>query len=207
LFCYFYVMMGEGTMANNRYRPGWDNQRTIPARPGQDRYTNKDSWLPCIKNARTKTERLDCLNKVQQERPNDPVVRAMIYQEVKEVVDRDPFLEYHAENTNAYRVIDRAQQVLIVPKERAVPESYPVRRPEPVRMAYRYLLYVALGLILSGLGAVIFAPFAWRYAFRAYRQTRSRADRVRAGVAAALVLALFALGLALTYLFWIHIRG
>lgn len=192
---------------NNR-RPGWDYEATVPSRRAVK--DNKDSSDPCTKAPRTKTERLDCLNKEHQDRPGDPVVRAQIYQEVKEVVDRDPYLEYHAENTNAYRVIDRAQQVLIVPKERAKPEPFPVKRPQPIHMAYRYLLLAMLGLALSGLGAVVFAPLAVRAAFRALGDralAHDTADHVRAQVVIALSVLLFAAGLALVYLLWIHIRG
>lgn len=180
---------------------------TMPVPQRQNQYPNKDTGLPCTKTARTKTEKLDCLSKILEQYPNDPVVRAMIYREVKEVIDRDPYLEYHAENTNTYRVIDRAQQVLIVPKERATPEPYPVKRPEPIRMAYRYMLFVILGLFLSGLGAVIFAPFAVRYSLRALNQGRTQADRVRAAVVAIFSMAFFGLGLALAFLLWLHIRG
>lgn len=195
-------------MTNNQRRRPWSNyEQTIPSPPRQNNDRNKDNEPPCTKTARTKTEKLDCLNQIQQEHPDDPAVRAMIYQEVKEVVDRDPFLEYHAESTNAYRVIDRAQQVLIVPKERAVPEPYPVKRPEPFRMANRYLVFVILGLMLSGLGAIVFAPFAVRYALRALRQSRSPADQVRAAVVAILAILFFGVGLALAFLLWLHIRG
>lgn len=183
-----------------------NNETTIPTRRHVDQ-PNKDTALPCDNAAQTKTEKLDCLTKAHQEHPGDPRVRAAIYEEVKEVVDQDPYLEYHAENTQAYRVIDRAQQVLIVPKERARPETYPASRPVPIRRAYRYLLYAALGLILSGLGAVIFAPAAMRYAFQALGPGSQPADRVRARVISGLALVLFAAGLAFVYLLWIHIRG
>jgi hypothetical protein len=195
-------------MANNNKRRPWGHyESTIPSPPRQDKYSNKDREAPCIKTARTKTELLDCLDKMQQERPEDPAVRAMIYNEVKEVVDRDPYLEYHAENTHSYRVIDRAQQVLIVPKERAVPEPYPVKRPEPFRMANRFLVLVILGFALSGLGAIVFAPFAFRYAIRALGESRSPADQVRAAVVAILAMLFFGAGLALVFLLWLHIRG
>ncbi len=195
-------------MTNQNRRRPWSNyEQTIPSPPRQDKYANKDRELPCTKTARTKTELLDCLNKSLQEHPDDPAVREMIYQQVKEVIDRDPYLEYHAENTHSYRVIDRAQQVLIVPKERAVPEPYPVKRPEPFRMANRYLVFGILGLALSGLGAVIFAPFAVRYALRALSESKSPADQVRAAVVAILAMLFFGAGLALAFLLYLHIRG
>ncbi len=202
-------------MDNRNIRPTRNYQPTVPSRPRVE--NNKESASPCTKAPLTKTERLDCLNREHQDRPGDPLVREQIYQEVKEVVDHDPYLEYHAENTSAYRVIDRAQQVLIVPKERARPEPYPVNRPVPVRMAYRYLMFAAIGLVLSGLGALLFAPLAARAAVRALNDRSLNtnpaasavdyADRVRARVVLALAFLLFIAGLALTYLLWVHIRG
>ena len=197
----------------NQSRPTWDSESTLPVRPqpAASRPLPDVNNDPCAKPAQTKTEKLDCLNKEHQDRPGDPLVREQIYEEVKEVVDRDPFLEYHAESTSAYRVIDRHQQVLIVPKERARPEPYPVQRPEPIRQAYRFLLYAALGLVLSGLGAVIFAPVAVLHAIHALNAPQqgeeNRANRVRARVVISLSVLLFAAGLVLAYLLWIHIRG
>ncbi len=194
-------------MANDELRSGRDPEPAIPAPPRWSKNANKDNKQPCWKTARTRTEKLDCLSKIQQEYPNDPVVRKMIYQEVKEVIDRDPYLEYHAETTNTYRVIDRAQEVLIVPKERAAPEPFPPRRPEPIRMAYRYLLFSLLGLFLSGLGAMVFAPIAERYAFSALSKARTHGDQIRAAVVGILAPVLFVLGLALTLLLYVHFIG
>lgn len=199
-------------MQDSNNRPGWDSDPTIPLRrratadPAGGNI-NKDHELPCTKTARTKTEKLDCLNKLQMLRPFDPAVRAQIYQEVKEVVDHDPFLEYHAENTHAYRVIDRAQQVLIVPKERALMETFPPKRPEPIRKAYRYQVFALLGLFLAGLGGVVFGLLAGIAALSALGKERSRPERVRAMVSAVVSLALFVVGLALVYLLWLHIQG
>ncbi len=198
-------------MTDKNWKPGRDPHSTIPLRPdeGSRRWVdpNRDSGMPCTKMARSKTELLDCLNKEQQRRPDDPAVRAMIYREVREVVDRDPYLEYHAENTQAYRVIDRAQQVLIVPKERAQPERFPVQRPEPLRKANRYQLFAILGLLFAGTGAVVFSLVSARYAFPAMLKERSTANQVRAGVSVLLSMALFVIGLALVYLLWLHISG
>jgi hypothetical protein len=188
-------------MGNNVYRPR-------PAVKAQGEIQpNKDREQPCLQSARTKTELLDCLSKMQEQNPNDLALRDRIYRELREVVDHDPYLEYHAESAKAYRVIDRRQQVLIVPKERAVPESFPTNRPEPIRKTFRYLELAALGLFLSGLGAVTFGLLAVVTAFRALGQVRGRDDRVRAGMSIWVSLALFGLGLALVFLLWLHIRG
>lgn len=186
-------------MSNQLYdsRPSAAAQEGV--KPAQERER------PCIETAQTKTELLDCLSKMQEQDPNDLAVRGRIYYEMCEVVDRDPYLEYHAENAIAYRVIDRNQQVLIVPKERAVPESFPPRRPEPIRKTFHYLLLAGLGIFLAGLGAVVFGLLALVAAFQALGQSRRRDDRVRAAVGAVVSLALFALGLALVYLLWLHI--
>ena len=56
-------------MANGEdpWKAGGNTQPTIPARPNQAAARNREGDLPCTKTAHTKTEKLDCLNQLQQQ--------------------------------------------------------------------------------------------------------------------------------------------
>lgn len=153
-----------------------------------------------------KTEKLKELTRARLRQPQDQRLKAAVYEEVKQVLEEDPSLVYQDETEAAYQVMDHAQEILIVPKERAVPEPFPVQRPEPIRKAYRFLFWSVLGLLFSGLGALLFAPAAGLHAARALGQTGSK-DHARARVVLILAVLIFGLGLALAYLFWLHVQG
>lgn len=160
-----------------------------------------------VKAWATKTGKPAALNPAYPRVPIDLRLKQFIYDEVKQALDQDPFLAYEDETEAAYRVHNHAKEALIVPKERAVPEPFPVHRPPLIRKAYRFLLLAAVGLVLSGLGAIIFAPAAGLYALRSFAEPLQRADQVRGGVIFGLSVAVFLVGAALAYLFWLHLVG
>jgi hypothetical protein len=135
------------------------------------------------------------------------LLKNKISEEIKEVIERDPFLVYEGETDSAYKIHNHAEDELIVPKERAVPEPFPARRAEPIRKAYRFLLWATLGLILSGLGAIFLAPAAGLYALRGLNGALSQHDRARGWVILALAVVVFLVGAALAYLLLLHWLG
>ncbi len=190
----------------------WSDEPTKPVKPKnlfnvlqrRKKDGKVDVWVP---KRSYKTAKLEALTKARLRYPDDRYIKNTIYEEVKEVTDKDPFLAYEDENEVAYRVHDHTQEVLVVPKERAIPEPFPVRRPEPIQKAYRFMLWAALGLILSGLGAIIFAPVAGWWATRAINGRTDPRDRTRAWVTFFLAVLLFLVGLLLAFLFWIHMAS
>lgn len=130
-----------------------------------------------------------------------------MYRRVKDLLERDPFLAYLEETDDLYRVRNHADLILTIPKDRAVPERFPPRRPALIQSTYRRLVWATVGLILSGIGALVLAPLAaWR-ALQALGRPLSRADRARARIAFFLAALLFVLGLLLSSLFWLHLAG
>ncbi len=168
---------------------------------------NTDAWLLYAKSAATIREEFLYLNQAQQFFPDNPRFKAVIYQEMKNLLDQDPFLAYQGETEDVYQVFSREAALLNIPKERARPEPFPTIRPPKIQKAYHYLVLAIFGLILSGLGAVVFGPVAVRQAWEAMQEAPGRADRARARLILGLAVCMTVAGLLLVYLLWLHIQG
>lgn len=124
---------------------------------------------------------------------------------VRKLIERDPFILYLDETDSFYQVRNGEQLQLTIPKDRAVPQAYPARRPKPLQQAYHWLGLAFLGLPLAGLGAIIFAPLAAAAAFRLYLQAASNANRIYSMTVILLAGGLWLVGLLLAVILLVHI--
>jgi hypothetical protein len=128
---------------------------------------------------------------------------------LKESLDKDPFLRYLEETDELYRVINAQRVVLSIPKKRAPanPPSPDQAPSGPLKGAYRWLTMSILGLLLAGIGAVIFAPLAALAALRVQNSLQSHAERVSFTVILIVAFGLFVIGVLFSILFILHWLG
>jgi hypothetical protein len=143
------------------------------------------------------------LNRATAANPQRQTAVRKVAETLHHILYQNAFLGYIDESDSLYRVWTGAGLVLHVPKSRAVPELYPLKKPSPLQPVFRWLGLALLGLPLAGLGAFIGLFVALLYAVWAYRQPLDQADQVRADVAllAMMVLAGVAFVLALLLVF------
>lgn len=166
-----------------------------------------DAWLFRSRLAPSKEESLFCMSQVNRINPSHPWGKKDSYTLVWDLLAQDPFLAYQDETDELYMVRSSAYMSLAVPKDRAVSEPFPPPRPGRLAPAYHWLALAALGLLLSGIGALVFAPLAVFSAMSTLPTSPSSADRMRAGIVILVGLLLLAVGALLAWLLYIHFRG
>ncbi len=168
---------------------------------------NFEAWFLRATLSPSLEERLFCVNTLNELCPDCQDRHHVAFSAVKELLDRDPFLAYLEENPALYRVIGKNNQVLVIPKKRTPikPTLSESEQPSPLKAAYSLLVIAIFGLLLAGIGALIFAPLAVLAAFQAPRS--SHAERVSFAILLILASLLFLIGLAFGYLFLLHVIG
>jgi sterol desaturase/sphingolipid hydroxylase (fatty acid hydroxylase superfamily) len=127
------------------------------------------------------------------------------YEVVQELLAQDPYLLYLNETGDLYQVRHSTDLDLLIYKNRALPELFPARRPVLLRKAYRWLWMACLGLLLAGLGAMVFAMLAGAAALGLNFQPITKADRIRSLVVLILSSVLWLGGLLLGAIFLVHL--
>ncbi len=168
---------------------------------------NSEAWFARSAAAPSLEEKSLCLSRAQTLSPANPYIKKQMYHRVRDLLEQDPFLAYLEETEHFYRVRNNGELILTIAKDRAIPERFPSRKSPAVRPNPRLMSLAIIGLIPAGLGALVFAPMLGYQAAQALSQSSSQADRVRARVSLIIASLVFGLGLGLSYLFWIHLRG
>ena len=166
---------------------------------------NLEAWFLRASLASSLEERLFCVNCMNELCPDCQDRHHVAFSAVKELLDKDPFLAYLEETEALYRVINKNNQVVIIPKKRAPIKPTSAEQPHPLKAAYSLLVIAIFGLLLAGIGALIFAPLAALAALQAHPS--SHAERVSSAILLILASILFLLGLAFGYLFVLHVIG
>lgn len=109
-------------------------------------------------------------------------------------------LTYEREEEHAYILSNSSEALLVVSKNRALPESFRQARPRPLSPSFRLLALALLGLAPAGLGTLVLAPLAMLWTILVcLTRPLDKADRIRAaiimGVSAILLGLAFPLGL------------
>ncbi len=168
---------------------------------------NLDAWSRHATLAPSFEEKLICMNTLNELSPDHQDRRQVAFSTVEELLNRDPFLAYLEETEALYRVIHKNNMVVVIPKRRTAVNPTLPERTGPLKPAYRLLAMAILGLLLSGVGTLVFAPLAMLAALRAGPALQSQAERVSSRVVLILAGLLFALGLGFAYLFALHWTG
>jgi hypothetical protein len=170
---------------------------------------NIEAWLLRATLAPSLNERLICVNHLNELAPGFQDRYNVAFFALKDLLEQDPFLAYLEETDNLYRVINSDRVVLSIPKKRAPADPYPPLEPQPgpLRAAYRWLTMSIVGLLLAGIGTVVFAPLAAVAAMRAQQSLHSPAERVRSAIVLILAFGLFIVGFLFSILFFLHWLG
>lgn len=170
---------------------------------------NLDGWLYCATLAPSQEERVYCVNHLNELAPSYQDRHNIAFFAFKELFDEKPYLAYLAETDELYRVINIDRVVLSIPKKRARFAPYPPEQPtaSPLRLAYRWLILSMVGLLVAGIGTVIFAPMAAVAAIRADQSLGTRAERAQAMIVLLASTGLFFIGILFTILFALHWAG
>jgi len=163
-----------------------------------------NAWLIRAETASSIEESAACLNQANALLPSGAEVKQKTYQLVQKLLNQDPFLLYLAESEHLYHIRSGEQLSLSVPKDRSVPEPYPAERPALLQTAYRWLWMALIGLLLAGLGAMVFAPLAAVAAIGLYLRHPSKSIRIKSLVVLILAGSLWLCGLLLCVILLVH---
>lgn len=168
-----------------------------------------EAWLLRATLAPTLEERVACVNHLNELAPGYRDRYNVAFFALKERLDQNPFLAYLEETDELYRVIDADRKILSIPKKRAPVEPYPPeeKQPNPLKPAYGWLRLALMGLLLAGVGTVVFAPIAALAAARAGESLNARSERVSAAVVMIVASILFIVGVIFSLLFILHWLG
>jgi hypothetical protein len=168
---------------------------------------NVEAWRQRATLAPSLEERMMSVNRVNELDPDYQDRHHLSFFTMREALERDPFLAYHDETDDLYRAINAEQVVMSIPKQRAPAETFPPKLASPLQPAYRWLVLAFFGLLLAGLGTILFAPMAAVAAGQARSSLSSRSERVSATVVITLSVLVLLLGLNFAFLFFIHWIG
>jgi len=184
-----------------------DSQSANEPSPEADQTAPQETktWLMRAETAPSVEEAIIYLNQVNASLPTHPEAKQITYQIIQKLLMHDPFLLYLNETDDLYHVRNGDRLALIVPKDRSIPEPYPARGPIWLQIAYRWLFMALLGLLLAGLGAMVFATLAAVAAIGANFQPLSKADRIRSLVVLILSGGLWLGGLLLGVILLVHV--
>ena len=180
----------------------WSRSRTVNIRPqlketGPSR--NQKTNLAGENSAKPKAAYLF--------NPYQPLGQHLTNQTIWQLFEQNPYLEYKVENDQVYVVSDGADLSFIVPKERNIPEQYPLKKGDRLASAFRLLGWAFLGLAPAGLGTLIFAPLAvWRALPVYLHQPSTQADRVRSVIVLGIAGGLLGIAFILNYLLLLHFQ-
>jgi len=167
-----------------------------------------EAWLLRATLSPSLEERVVCVNRLSELAPGYQDRHNVAFFALKELLDQNPFLAYLEETEELYRAV-HADQVLSIPKKRALVNPSPPEQTQsgPLTEAYRWLTLAILGLLLAGLGTLIFAPLAAFRALRVQESIQSGPERVKSTVVLIVAIGLFLIGILFSVLFLLHWFG
>ena len=117
-------------------------------------------------------------------------------------------LTYQREDDRVYILSDGAEELLLVPKNRDVPEAFLHPQTGPLTPAFSLLALAFLGLALAGLGTIILAPLAMLWTlYVCFTRRLDRADHIRAAIILGISAGLLGFAIPLSLLFLARLAG
>ncbi|MBI3152810.1 MAG: hypothetical protein HYZ21_11795 [Chloroflexi bacterium] len=168
---------------------------------------NFEVWLARASLASSLDEKILCMNYLNELKPDHQDRYHFTFFVLKEILDRDPFLAYLEETENLYRVHNTERMVLSIPKKRSTITRYFHNEVDRLTAAKRYLILAIFGLLLAGIGTLIFAPLAVWEALNASQIMRSRAGQASSLITLAASGVIFLFGLFFSFIFILHLIG
>jgi hypothetical protein len=166
-----------------------------------------NSWLMRAELAQSPEETIICINRVNRLDPGHPLGQQKTFMIVQNMVKVDPFLAYQQESDQLYQVNNSDALTLVIPKQRAVAPRYPDPGPKPLRPAYVFLILALGGLMVAGLGAILFAPLAAIAALWANRQPLNHSERLKSMIVILVAGLVWTVGIFLGWILLNHFSG
>jgi hypothetical protein len=166
-----------------------------------------ESWLLRATLAPSLEERLVCVNRLNELMPDREDRHHVAFFTLKEFLEKKPFLAYLEETDELYRVRNADHMMLTIPKKRATVRAAVAEQSGSLKAAYRLFVLALFGLLLAGIGTLIFAPLSALAALQAGAFSPSPAERVSSLIVLTLSVFLFLLGAFFTVLFVVHLTG
>jgi hypothetical protein len=169
---------------------------------------NGEAWLLRAGLAASLEEKILCINRMNELDVRQRDRHHLAFFALKELLDRDPFLAYAEETQELYRVHNAEQTLLSIPKKRSITTLYPPEeKTDSLTLSHRLLFLAIVGLMLAGLGTLIFAPLAAWSALAGDRSELNRSAHIDSLVVAFASAALFIIGAFFSILFIMHWIG
>jgi hypothetical protein len=162
------------------------------------------AWYFRSRSAPSHEEQLMCLSRAYALDTKRSEAKTELRNAVQELLQKEPFLAYVYETEELYQVRSGRDLLVNIPKNRAYEMPYLQRNRGPVVLAYRWLYLSLLGLLLGGVGAILFAPIAIFQVLRLQTPSLSRSDRVRSMVILIFSIMIWLVSLPISWLFLIR---
>ena len=137
------------------------------------------AWYLRSQTSASTEEQLMCLSRAYSLDPKFSDAKEDLRIAVQGLLKQEPFLAYVHETDELYQVRSGREMLINIPKNRTVEIPYLKKKPGLAQPAFRWLSWSILGLLLGGLGAVLFAPVAAFQALRLHASAPTEGERVR----------------------------
>src|SRR6266545_5424140 len=137
------------------------------------------AWYLRSQTAASPEEQLLCLSRAYSLDSKHLDTKKELRVAVQALLKQEPFLAYVHETKEFYQVRSGRDLLINIPKNRTFEIPYLQKAPGLSRPAFRWLSLALLGLLLGGVGAVVFAPIAAFQALRLQASAPAREDKVR----------------------------
>lgn len=162
------------------------------------------AWHLRSQNAPSHEERLMCLSRAFALDTKRPEAKTELRNAVQELLQKEPFLAYVYETEELYQVRSGRDLLVNIPKNRTYETPYLKRNASSVATAYRWLYLSLIGLLLGGVGAILFAPITVFQVLRLHTTSLSRSDRVRSWVILIFSILIWLVSIPISWLFLIR---
>jgi hypothetical protein len=163
------------------------------------------AWAMRIQLAPSLEEKILCMNRLNELKPNRRGNQDATYKYVSELLNQDPFLAYLEETSELYHVLNKDRILLSIPKGRVTEQPFPPEKADSLSSAYRWLALALFGLMFAGLPTLLFAPLAVFSTFKVQSSAHSSAHTVQCAVIQLAAILLFLVGVFFSLLFAIHL--
>jgi len=162
------------------------------------------AWYARSQSAPSTEEQLMCLSRAYSLDPNYPDTKKELRTAIHTLLKQEPFLAYVHETKEFYQVRSGRDLLINIPKNRTFEIPYLQKAPGLSRPAFRWLSLALLGLLLGGVGAVVFAPIAAFQALRLQASAPSREDKVRLLIVFSLAVIIWLAAIPISWLLLIR---
>ena len=137
------------------------------------------AWYLRSQSSASSEEQLICLSRAYSLDPAFSDAKQELRAAVQGLLKQEPFLAYVHETEVLYQVRSNLGFLINIPKNRAFEKPYLQKEPGPLKPIFGWLYLSLFGLMVGGVGALVFAPITAFQALRLQSLVLPRGDQVR----------------------------